>query len=334
MDNNIIKLKNKKGAVLTITPYGGSIVSLEIPDGNHKLVNVVVGLEEVDKYKEIAYHASSKFLGASIGRYAGRISGRDISVDGIQYSIYNEDEVHLHGGKQGFDKKYWNIDTVDFSKASTILSYQSKHLEEGYPGNLEVKVQYQLTDNNELKINYSAVTDSETIINLTNHAYFNLNGKGSILNHELFLNCSNYLQVNQKKIPTGVLKTTAGNYHDFAIPRKLSFILDFMGFDDTFVYNKTNNGSKELKGWLQSKETGLRMNIYSNQPAVVIYTPDRFPKEWTFKNKAVYTDYPAITFENQKFPDALKHNHFSDVVLKPGETYQNHSTFAFINIEK
>lgn len=318
----VTTLINENGLELQISNLGATIISLNIPDKNHQKVNVVVGLEPEDYNKE-PYLSNYPYLGASIGRYAGRISKGEFQVNGETYKIYNENGVHLHGGKIGFDKKYWKVENVvKDENPSVTFSCESKHLEEGYPGNLKVIVTYQLTKKNQLKITYEATTDSATPINLTNHAYYNLNGSGSILDHTLQLNTISYIEVDSQLIPSGKLINSKNTRFDF---NEESIIgrSDFKGFDDSFVL-----GKESLKAILTAPKTGIQMKVYTNQPACVVYTPvllEGFP----FKNGVTYSTFSAVCFETQNLPDAPNNAHFPSSILNPNETYLNESVFEF-----
>ena len=318
----VIKLKNSKGMELELSNLGATIISLNVPDKNKNLVNVVAGLNAEDYTSDI-YLENYIYLSASVGRYAGRISKGGFSINNKFYPIYNENGVHLHGGKVGFDKKYWKVESHTTNEnPSVTYTCTSKHLEEGYPGNLLVKVTYTLTEKNQVKISYTASTDAATPINLTNHAYFNLNGKGSILNHNLQLNSRKYLEVDELLIPSGKLLEATNTRFDF---NKKSVIgrEDFKGFDDTFIL-----GSDDLKVILESPETGIAMKVYTNQPASVIYTPIQLP-ELPYKNGVNYSKFSAICFETQNFPDAPNNKNFPSSILEPEEIYLNETMFEF-----
>lgn len=318
----VTTLTNTNGLSLQISNLGATIISLNIPDKNNQLVNVVVGLESEDYNKE-PYLSNYPYLGASIGRYAGRISKGMFQVNGKIYQIYNENGVHLHGGKIGFDKKYWDVESLTLdNNPSVTYTFESAHLEEGYPGNLRVSVTYQLTDRNEIKITYKATTDAPTPINLTNHAYFNLNGKDSISNHRLQLNSEQYLEVDDQLIPSGKLidlKNTRFDFNEESIIGRE----DFKGFDDAFVL-----GDGKVKAVLTSPKTGIQMKVYTNQPASVIYTPVLL-EGLPFKNGVTYSKFSAICFETQNFPDAPNNAHFPSSILNPNETYLNETIFEF-----
>ncbi len=238
----------------------------------------------------------------------------------MQYRLAcNDGENHLHGGLKGFDKVVWNEKVV--ADDSVTFSYFSEDGEEGYPGNLNVDVQFTLDDSNKLCIHYTATTDKDTIVNLTNHAYFNLNGKSSILDHRLYINSQNYLAVDEKLIPTGSLMATNNTTHNFLQPSNLG--TDFKGLDDAFVLN-----TAQINASLYAKQTGILMNIKTNQPAMVVFTPPTI-EGLTFKDRTTYDAYPAICFETQKYPDSPNNHHFPSTLMLPNEVYINASSFQF-----
>ena len=289
----IIRLINSNGLALEVLNYGATIVSLQVPNKDNTFTNVIVGLEKPKEYITKSYIEKGLYLGSTIGRYAGRISAGGFSIENTTYTLATHNATHLHGGENGFDKKYWNIDRIEKGEEPSVtLTYFSKHLEEGYPGNLTVSVIYQLTKDNTLKVTYKAKTDATTHVNLTNHAYFNLNGSGSVYDHSLCINSTQYLEVNEQLIPTGVLKNASDTAYDFLQPTILNSY--FKGLDDTFVLN-----TGKTKASLYSKETGILMKVKTNQPAIVVYTPSKF-EGLTFKNETIYKEYPAICFETQK----------------------------------
>ena len=319
-------ISNSNGMLLTVNSLGATIMSLMVPDNNNKLINVVVGLDQPDDYTNSPYIDSKLYLGSIVGRFAGRISGEEFELNDKKYPIYNENGVHLHGGKTGFDKKTWNVDKIEEGEESTItFSYVSPHLEEGYPGNLRVKIRYSLTKGNSLIITHRATTDKATIVNLTNHSYFNLDGEDSILNHKLQINSDKYLEVDNSLLPTGNILPVDKTAFDFKDIDTIKCV-DFIGLDNTYILNETH-----LKVSLVSDNSGIKMNVYTNQPAVVVYTPKKFP-ELPFKNSVKYSKYPAICFETQGYPNAPDFAHFPSTVLNPEEEYINKSIFEFKNL--
>lgn len=318
----VIKLVNSNGMELLISNLGATIIALNVPNKTNELVNVVVGMSP-EEYMSNAYLSNCSYLGASIGRYAGRLSTGKFDLNENSYPIYNTNGVHLHGGEAGFDKKFWTVNELsESSNPFVIFSFKSKHLEEGYPGNLDVSVTYQLTESNDVKITYKAITDAATPVNLTNHSYFNLNGSGSILDHELKLNSEQTLEVDAKLIPSGKIMNSKNTRFDFT-EKEVIGRDDFIGFDDTFIL-----GNDDVKAVLHSPKTGIKMKVLTNQPASVIFTPPQLA-DFPYLNGVKYTKFSAICFETQNYPDAPNNPHFPSSILNPGEEYVNESVFEF-----
>lgn len=318
----VTKLVNSNGMELLVSNLGATIIALNVPNKDNELVNVVVGMSP-EAYTSEAYLSNYTYLGASIGRYAGRLSKGKFELNGESYPIYNEEGVHLHGGKSGFDKKFWVVKELkEDLNPEVTFACESAHLEEGYPGNLNVTVTYQVTESNEVKITYKATTDAATPINLTNHAYFNLNGNGSILGHELKLCSEQVLDVSEQLIPSGELINSKNTRFDFS-EKELIGREDFIGFDDAFIL-----GKEDVKALLHSPKTGIKMKVHTNQPASVIYTPVQLD-DLPYLNGASYSKFSAICFETQNFPDAPNNAHFPSSILNPEEEYINESVFEF-----
>jgi aldose 1-epimerase len=318
----IFKLKNSNGMELEVSNFGATIMSLKVPNKKGSLTNVVVGLTNPTDYLTPPYTDVTLFLGSSIGRYAGRISMGKLIIQGKTYPLQNIDGIHLHGGI-GFDKKFWNLKSQ--TSNAVVLTYTSQHLEEGYPGELEVEALFEIAENNCLIVSYSATTDEATPVNLTCHPYFNLNGEESILEHELWINSTKHLEVDKQLIPTGIIFNSKNTVFDYTKASKINKP-NFTGFDDTFVLEKGH-----LKAKLSSSQTGIEMKVYANEPAMVIYTPKQFP-ELNFKNKLGEGTFPAICFEPQNFPDAPNNDHFPNSILHPNEIYSNKIVFEFSTI--
>ncbi|NER12211.1 galactose mutarotase [Leptobacterium flavescens] len=297
-----ITIQNKQGLQLTVLNYGAIIKELMVPDKNGKPVNVVIGYKNPSDYLQ-----NYSYMGACIGRYAGRISNGSFSLNGMVYQLHKEEGIHLHGGQNGFDKKFWFIDDVSEGEDPYVkLSCISKDKEEGYPGNLKAELTYQLTEKNELKITHSAICDRDTIVNLTNHSYFNLSEYLDIGGHELSINASKYLEIKENLLPTGKLKSVGKTDLDF---RKIKEIGD-LKMDNTFVLDDPEKVAVSL----YSPGTGIEMSLKTNQPSVVVYTPKTFG---------------GICFEAQNYPDAPNHDHFPSALLRPGEFYTNEAVFSF-----
>ena len=286
---------------LIVLDYGAIIQKLLVKGKNGDYTNVVVGYNHPSRYR-----LDEHCLGASVGRYAGRISKGGFVLDREKFFLYQQDGVHLHGGKEGFHQKFWNIDEVNQDGNPEVkLSYKSKHLEEGYPGNLNVTVTYRLVDN-ALQIIYEGVTDRSTVINLTNHSYFKLDGGPYIDECELQLNCPYILETDENLLPTGDIIPVRKTNLDFLLPREIGV----QRINTPFIKDM---GSEKV-GELHSNVSGITMKVYSNQPAVVIYTPP---------------DFPAICFENQNYPDTPNQPDFPSSILRPGDIYNNISIFKF-----
>ena len=295
-----VTLSNEHITLIALN-YGAIIQKVLIKGKEGKYTNVVVGYNHPSRYR-----LDENCLGACIGRYAGRISNGGFELDREKFFLYQEEGVHLHGGKEGFHQKYWNIEeVVQGDRPYVKFSYTSKHLEEGYPGNLLVNVTYTLVGN-ALQIVHEAVTDRSTVINLTNHSYFKLDNSPYIDDYELELNCPYYLETDDHLLPTGNLVPVRKGDHDFLLPKEIGI----RRFNTPFVKDMGSEKVAELS----SRKSGINMKVYTNQPAVVVYTP---------------LDFPGICFETQNYPDAPNHEDFPNAVLRPGDRYNNITIFKF-----
>jgi aldose 1-epimerase len=317
---SVYTLKNDQGMELKVSNFGATILSLKVPNKFGDFTNVVVGLESAQDYLTAPYTDVSLFLGSSIGQYAGRISKGRFEIDGKVYPLESIEGVHLHGG-EGFDKKYWNLKSQ--SENAVVLSYVSPHLENGYPGELEVEALFEITENNCLIVSYSATTDQATPVNLTCHPYINLNGSGSVLDQVLWVNSKQHLEVDTQLIPSGRILESSNTAFDYTVSSPINKP-GFKGFDDTFVL-----GEGDVKAKLSSSKTGIIMKVYTTQPAMVVYTPKIFP-ELNFSNRLGIGAFPAICFEPQNFPDAPNNSHFPNSILRPDEIYSNKIVFEFL----
>ena len=286
---------------LIVLDYGAIIQKILVKDKNGKSTNVVVGYDYPSKYLTDEF-----YLGACIGQYAGRISNGGFEIDREEFYIYEENGVHLHGGKEGFGKKYWKIIEVNYKEEPYVkLEYTSKHLEEGYPGNVITTVTYKLVDN-ALHVVHEATTDRSTVINLTNHSYFKLDQENFIDDYELQLHCPEFLETTRQLLPTGAKKSVRGTEYDFIKNRRIGSTR----LDTPFSIDL---GSEKV-ATLVSHQSGISMQVYTNQPAVVVYTPEAFC---------------GICFETQNFPDAPNQAHFPSSILRPEEKYHNIAIFKF-----
>ncbi len=284
---------------LKIVDYGARIQELLFKDKNGVWQNTVVGFDEPERYLEDPIS-----LGACVGRFAGRISGGGFTLDEEFYSLYTEDGIHLHGGKEGFAYKYWEIMEVHQGNDPYIkLTYMSPHMEEGYPGNLEVTLTYQL-QGSALKITHEAITDKHSVVNLTNHSYFKIDSSAEISHYMLQLGSEQFLETHSNLVPTGSMSSVQGTDFDFRESRRIGDTL----MDTPFALYSP------FVAAVYSPLSGIRMRVKSNQPAVVVYTPPEFA---------------GICFETQNFPDAPNIASFPSSSLKPGMKYYNESEFAF-----
>ena len=318
----IYKLINTAGTTLEILNLGASVFSLKMNDSEGNLINIVVGPEKKEDYITEEYLQENMCFGASIGRYAGRISEGEFILDGKALKLFQNDGVHLHGGKQGLQHKVWDmISLTKGANPSISLSCSSKDGEEGYPGNLYVEVCYTLNEENELKIEYTAESDKKTIVNLTNHTYFNLNGVGSVEDHELQINAAKILEVDAKLRPTGVLRTlNLETEKNFSFSKKIENIQ----VDDTFVLDKLD----DIDARVYSAKTKIELILKTNQTAVVIFIPKNLPDYWHYNTK-IDKEFPSICLEAQNYPDAPNHANFPSAILDAGNTYSNKISYKF-----
>jgi aldose 1-epimerase len=326
-------LKNKNGMEAAITNYGGRLVALLVPDKNGALKDVVVGFDSLEGF----INSTEPYFGATIGRYGNRIAKGRFMLAGKEYQLFrNNGPNTLHGGKKGFQAVVW--DAKQTSGQVLELSYLSKHMEEGFPGNLNVRIVYTLTDDNELRIDYIATTDRKTVVNLTNHAFFNLNGEGSgtILNHELTINADRYTPVDSTLIPLGHQESVAGTPFDFRKPMKIGARIEKSdiqlkygkGYDHNFVLNNQKK-RLELAGSLLADQTGIYMEVYTMEPGLQFYSGNFMAGKNVFKSGAKDDFRTALALETQHFPDSPNQPDFPSTELNPGDTYRTTSAYRF-----
>jgi aldose 1-epimerase len=328
-------LTNSSGVEAKIMTYGGIVVSLKVPDRNGKLDDVVLGYDGLD-----GYLTSHPYFGTITGRYANRIAKGKFTLDGREYTLaQNNGENHLHGGIKGFDKVVWKAREVKIKDGVGVeLTYVSRDGEEGYPGNLSVTVTYTLTNKNELKIVYAATTDKATIVNLTNHSYFNLAGPkaGDILGHELMLNADRFTPVDRTLIPTGELRSVKGTPMDFTKPtaigarieQKDEQLLFGLGYDHNWVLNKTG-ASLTLAARVYEPTTGRVMEVYTTEPGIQFYTGNFLDGTITGKGGKVYQKRYGFCLETQHFPDSPNKPSFPSTVLRPSRKYTQTTVYKF-----
>lgn len=321
-------LTNKNGLVAKITNYGGIVTSLMVPDRNGNLGDIVLGYDNLDSYIK-----NNPYFGALIGRYGNRIGKGKFSLDGKEYSLAtNNGENTLHGGNKGYDKVVWNAKEIKTKEGVGLeLTYVSPDGEEGYPGNLSIRVDYILTNRNELKVDYFATTDKKTVLNLTNHSYFNLAAGGTILDHELMLNANRFTPVDKGLIPTGELRSVKGTPFDFTKPTAIGVRINQDdeqlrfggGYDHNWVLNKSRSGVMTLAARLYDPKSGRLMEIFTTEPAIQFYAGNFLDGTIAGKRGQVYAYRSGLTLETQHYPDSPNKPDFPSTVLKPGEEYRH-----------
>ncbi|MBT2372743.1 aldose epimerase family protein [Pseudomonas fluorescens] len=332
-------LRNSHGVQATVITYGAVLQSLKVPDKHGQFADVVLGFDDVQ-----GYQAGTAFFGATIGRFGNRLAKGAFELDGKHFQVpLNDGPNSLHGGAQGFDKHVWKAQPVKQKDAVGVtLSYLSKDGEMGFPGNLKVDVTYSLNDNNELHIDYKATTDKPTVLNLTNHSYFNLAGAGhgDVLKQLATLNASHYTPVNSTLIPTGELAPVAGTPMDFLKPTaigqhikddhpQLKFAEPKQGgFDFNWVLDTQGDVGK-LAAEVRDPQSGRRLQLYTSEPGVQFYTSNFLDGSVKGKGGKPYAHWSAFTLETQHYPDAPNQPNFPSTRLDPGQTYTQNTVLKF-----
>ena len=330
---DIFTLVNKHGLKAKVMTYGALLAELHVPDRNGRFADVVLGFDRLDGYLK-----GHPYFGTTTGRYANRIAKGQFTLDGKTYTLAkNNGPNHLHGGIKGFDKRVWKAVALDTDKGpSVIFSYLSLDGEEGYPGNLLCTVVYTLTDDDELRIDYEATTDKATVVNLTNHAYFNLAGagEGDILGLELTLNASRFTPVDDTSIPTGEIKAVAGGPMDFTKPKLVSKDFAAMtgtpgGYDHNFVIDQAKPGALTFAARVRHPASGRAMEISTTEPGIQFYTGNYLDGTVTGKGGVAYKKNFGLCLETQHFPDSPNRPGFPTVVLRPGQKYTHTTVHRF-----
>jgi aldose 1-epimerase len=334
---DIYTLKNHRGMQVKITNYGGIVVSLTAPDRNRKFADVVLGYNDLDSYLKPPF----PYFGAIVGRYANRIAKGRFTLNGEEYKLaVNNGENTLHGGIKGFDKVVWKVKQVRTTPAgpALFLTYLSKDGEEGYPGNLTVTVVYTLTNNNELKIDYTASTDKDTVTNLTHHSYFNLAGEGNgdILDHQLVLKANRFIPTDAGAIPTGELRNVAGTPFDFRIATAIGARINGddeqlklgKGYDHTWVING-RAGSLRQAAIAYEPKSGRVMEVWTTEPGVQFYTGNYLDGTITGKAGKPYPRRSGFCLETQHYPDSPNQPNFPTTTLKKGAVYRSTTIYRF-----
>jgi aldose 1-epimerase len=326
---------NGNGVVVRAITYGGIITSLRVPDSSGRLDDVVLGYDNLAGYVE-----NNPYFGAIIGRYGNRIAGGRFTLDGKTYTLAtNNGPNHLHGGVKGFDKVVWDAEPFENGDSvGVVFSYTSPDGEEGYPGNLDVRVTYTLTADDELVFDYYAVTDEPTPVNLTQHSYFNLAGDGSgdILDHQLMINADYFTPVDSTLIPTGEIEPVAGTPFDFRTPTAIGARIDQdddqlsngLGYDHNFVLARGDSAMKHAARVFEP-QTGRVMDVYTTEPGLQFYSGNFLDGSITGKGGHVYRYRNGFCLETQHFPDSPNKPQFPSTILRPGKEYRSRTSYVF-----
>ena len=317
------ELQNANGMSVKIITFGATVSELKVPSKNGKSIDVVLGFDSLEGYLQSFQLAGAPYIGATVGRYAGRIHNCTFNLNGKQILLNkNNNNNSLHGGLVGFSQKIWTVTNETFGKEPAItLTYTSPANEENYPGDLTVNVTYTLTEANELKIDYSATTTEDTVINLTNHSYFNLDGHSSNVDEQdLIVNTDEILEITNEGIPTGRYLQVENTEFNFLSAKKCPSVID-----TSFVLHNKN----EFAASLFSKKNNLKMTVFTDQPSVHIYVGGNCSNKIKGKENADYHPLSGICFETQNFPDAPNQEHFPSAVLKKGEEYTHSTAYKF-----
>ena len=332
---DLYSFKNENGMQVDIINYGGIITSLKVPDKNGETEDIVLGYNKLEDYIN-----ENPYFGSIIGRYGNRIAKGKFNLNGNQYTLAtNNDENHLHGGNIGFDKVIWEAETkINSNSSSLILKYLSRDMEEGYPGNLYTTVTYKITNDNSVEIKYEAQTDKTTVINLTQHSYFNLSGdfNQSILNHKVKINANQFLPVNKSLIPTGNKLNVSMTPFDFRNYKEIKkdinaddLQLNFgNGYDHCWVLNDYKNGYRLVASAFH-EESGRLMEVYSDQPGLQFYTGNFLDGSLPQKEEGFYNFRSGFCMETQHFPNSPNQPDFPSVTLNPNEKYNSKTTYKF-----
>ena len=330
---SLFTLENTAGMSAKISNYGGILVAFTAPDRNGDFADVVLGCDSLENYVK-----GTPYFGAIVGRYANRIAGGSFNLDDKTYTLAkNNGQNALHGGLVGFDKKVWAATTLDGNEPSLKLSYLSVDGEEGYSGNLSIEVTYTLQENNTLRIDYEAVTDKATVLNLTNHSYFNLGEESDILNHKITIFADKFLPVDTNIIPTGELKSVFGTPFDFteshAIGERIDDETDEQiklgsGYDHCYVLSETGSNLK-LAAQIYEPQSGRLMSVLTTEPSMQLYTANHLKGNILGKNGATYGRRSAFCVETQHFPDSPNQAHFPSTVLRPDEVFESTTIYQF-----
>ena len=327
---HLFTLANDRGMEVKIINYGGIVTSLKVPDRKDNIADVVLGHDTLEGYEH-----RSRYFGALIGRHANRIARGRFSINGTSYALaQNNGPNHLHGGQKGFDKVVWDVKEI--GRNGLELRYLSADGEEGYPGNLPVRVTYTLTQNNELRIEYFATTDQKTIVNLTNHSYFNLAASGTILDHELLIDADAFTPIRSGLIPAGEIRSVQDTPMDFTRPTSIGARIneDYEqltlagGYDHNYVLRNAE-GSLARAATVHEPITGRVLDVFTTQPGLQFYSGNFLDGSIVGKNGQAYVKHSGCCFETQHFPDSPNQPTFPSTILQPGEEYRQTTVWKF-----
>lgn len=324
-------LTNDAGASIAVTDFGAALVSVIVPDKDGVMTDVVLGYDNA-----AGYEAGTASIGATVGRSANRIGGASVEINGVIYELEkNDNENNLHSGTKYYNKRFWKAAVVENNKVTFVL--QSPAGDQGYPGSLEMEVTYELTEETEVRLTYHAIPDADTVINMTNHSYFNLNGhdSGDILGHRVTMDADFYTRTTEKSIPTGEYVDVTGTPMDFRKERVLGADIDAdyeatkfgFGYDHNWVLKNEGKFAKVAKA--EGDKTGIVMEVYTDLPGVQVYTANFLDKE-PGKEGASYPRRAAVCFETQQFPDAIHHADFPSPIVRAGESYDTVTAYRFL----
>jgi aldose 1-epimerase len=328
----LFTLRNAHGMSARVMSYGAIIEAIEVPDRDGQVTNVVLGANTFEAYLK-GYPAPA----AVIGRVANRIAKANFTLDGVEYSLAaNDGRNHIHGGRKGFAQKIWESEALPVGphEASVQFSYFSKDGEEGYPGNLTATVTYTVTDDNELKVHYEAKTDKATLVNLTNHCYFNLAGAGDVLDQTLWLATDRYTPADEQLIPTGEIASVKGTPLDFTTPTAIGSRIEQLkprvnGYDHNFVLKTSDSPALQVCARATDPKSGRAMEVSTTQPGVQLYTGNHLHNVTGTGGARFGANHPAFCLETQHFPDSVHQAAFPSTVLRPGQMFQSTTVFKF-----
>jgi aldose 1-epimerase len=322
-------LQNANGASATIITFGATLTKLMVPDRSGKMEDVVLGFDNLSDYAK-----KGPYFGATIGRYGNRIAKGHFTLDGKEYQLAtNNGPNSLHGGLGGFDHAIWKAEPKETTVGPSVkFTYVSKDGEDNYPGTLTVSVTYTLTNKNELELDYAAETDKATVLNITNHSYFNLAGSGDVLKHVLYLNADKFTAVDDTLIPTGELKSVAGTPLDFRKPTtigaRIAEIKDIGGYDHNYVLNGKAGTLREIAK-VEEPTSGRQMTVWTTEPGVQFYSAIHLNETIVGKGGTKYQKYGALCLETQHYPDSPNHPDFPSTVLRPGAKFTSETIYKF-----